>query len=228
MLTHTTHQFVTSRYTAGVVIPKPVGECQYWHRSLSPKKLVEVGFSHLPRKSRMVDHVRKYKLPPAPEAALVPMTAAHVASAHRLVSAHLEQFQLAPVFSPADFAHWLLPRPGVMNTFVIVDAAGEVTDLCSFYELSSTVVQHPQHKTLRACYSYYNVATTIDFKTLIHEALVLAKGLGYDVYNCLDLMHNRPVMEDLLFGPGDGKLRYYLYNYRMATLKPEEVGLVLL
>ena len=26
-------------YTAGVVLPKPVAECRYWHRSLNPKKL---------------------------------------------------------------------------------------------------------------------------------------------------------------------------------------------
>jgi len=25
-------------YTAGVVLPKPVGICRYWHRSLNPKK----------------------------------------------------------------------------------------------------------------------------------------------------------------------------------------------
>ena len=35
-------------YTAGVVLPKPVAECQYYHRSLNPKKLVSVGFSRLP------------------------------------------------------------------------------------------------------------------------------------------------------------------------------------
>lgn len=29
-------------YTAGVVIPKPVSKCRYWHRSLNPKKLFEV------------------------------------------------------------------------------------------------------------------------------------------------------------------------------------------
>jgi glycylpeptide N-tetradecanoyltransferase len=29
-------------YTAGVVIPKPVSRCRYWHRSLNPKKLYEV------------------------------------------------------------------------------------------------------------------------------------------------------------------------------------------
>jgi hypothetical protein len=34
-------------YTAGVVLPKPVGQCCYWHRSINPKKLVEIGFSRL-------------------------------------------------------------------------------------------------------------------------------------------------------------------------------------
>ena len=34
-------------YTAGVVLPKPVGTAQYWHRSLNPKKLISVGFSRL-------------------------------------------------------------------------------------------------------------------------------------------------------------------------------------
>jgi hypothetical protein len=29
-------------YTAGVVLPKPVGRCRYYHRSLNPKKLIEV------------------------------------------------------------------------------------------------------------------------------------------------------------------------------------------
>lgn len=29
-------------YTAGVVLPKPVSSCRYWHRSLNPKKLIEV------------------------------------------------------------------------------------------------------------------------------------------------------------------------------------------
>jgi glycylpeptide N-tetradecanoyltransferase len=29
-------------YTAGVVLPKPVARCQYFHRSINPKKLFEV------------------------------------------------------------------------------------------------------------------------------------------------------------------------------------------
>ena len=32
-------------YTAGIVIPTPIAATTYYHRSLNPKKLVEIGFS---------------------------------------------------------------------------------------------------------------------------------------------------------------------------------------
>ncbi|CAH3157078.1 unnamed protein product, partial [Porites evermanni] len=50
-------------YTAGVVLPKPVACCRYWHRSLNPKKLVEVKFSHLSRNMTMQRTVKLYRLP---------------------------------------------------------------------------------------------------------------------------------------------------------------------
>ena len=50
-------------YTAGVVLPKPVGTCRYWHRSLNPKKLIEVKFSHLSRNMTMQRHLKLYRLP---------------------------------------------------------------------------------------------------------------------------------------------------------------------
>lgn len=34
-------------YTAGVVLPKPITTCRYWHRSLNPKKLIDVRFRKL-------------------------------------------------------------------------------------------------------------------------------------------------------------------------------------
>ena len=35
-------------YTAGKTLPTPIGTASYWHRSLRPKKLIEVNFSYLP------------------------------------------------------------------------------------------------------------------------------------------------------------------------------------
>lgn len=58
------------------------------------------------------------------------MTPADVPSACALLNAYLLRTKLAPVFSEADLAHWLLPREGVVDSFVVVDGSGKVTDLC--------------------------------------------------------------------------------------------------
>lgn len=50
-------------YTAGVVLPKPVSSCQYWHRSINPKKLIDVGFSRLAPRMTMNRTIRLYDLP---------------------------------------------------------------------------------------------------------------------------------------------------------------------
>ena len=41
-------------------------------------------------------------------------------------------------------------------------------------------------------------------------------------------MDNGSVFKDLKFGPGDGKLQYYVYNYRLPESKSGDIGLVLL
>lgn len=42
-------------YTAGIVLPKPVSTCTYWHRSLNPKKLIEVSKT----RKKILGRVRK-------------------------------------------------------------------------------------------------------------------------------------------------------------------------
>lgn len=74
-----------------------------------------------------------------------------------------------------------------------------------------------------------NFATTISFDKLILNALIFAKNLGGDVYNCLNLMENASVFDELHFQKGDGHLNYYLYNWVMKRkhIKPEELAVVL-
>uniref|UniRef100_A0A8C5R7V8 Glycylpeptide N-tetradecanoyltransferase n=1 Tax=Leptobrachium leishanense TaxID=445787 RepID=A0A8C5R7V8_9ANUR len=56
-------------YTAGVVLPKPVSTCRYWHRSLNPGKLVEVKFSHLSRNMTLQRTMKLYRLSDSPKTA---------------------------------------------------------------------------------------------------------------------------------------------------------------
>lgn len=79
-------------YTAGVVLPKPVARCRYYHRSLNPKKLVEIRFTSLGPRMTMAQLVRKYKLPDHPLHAFRPLTATDLPSAYELVSHYLTKY----------------------------------------------------------------------------------------------------------------------------------------
>ncbi len=46
---------------------------------------------------------------------------------------------------------------------------------------------------------------------------------GFDVFNALDLMDNKEVLEKLKFGIGDGNLQYYLYNWKCPYMECEKV-----
>jgi len=141
----------------------------------------------------------------------------------------LFRFDLYPFYrDDEEFAHWFLPRDNVVNSFVIEGKNGKITDFLSYYYLNSSIINNPRYKTLCAVYSFYNVAGTVDMTTLMNNSLILAKINGADVFNCLDLMENNKVFEKLKFGPGDGMLQYYLYNWRTPQIECAKVGLVLL
>ncbi|KAI8492077.1 glycylpeptide N-tetradecanoyltransferase [Branchiostoma belcheri] len=218
-------------YTAGVVLPRPVAKCRYWHRSLNPKKLIEVKFSHLSRNMTMQRTIKLYKLPDEPKTpGLRPMVKSDIPQVHALLSEHLKQFKLSPVFSVEEFEHWFLPREGIIDSFVVEEETGgekTITDFISFYTLPSTIMHHPQYSQLKAAYSFYNVHTKHSLLDIMNDALILAKQRDFDVFNALDLMQNKEFLEQLKFGIGDGNLQYYLYNYRCPEMSPNDVGLVL-
>eukprot|EP00854_Cymbomonas_tetramitiformis_P019533 gene19533-23360_t len=217
-------------YTAGIVLPKPVATCRYYHRSLNPKKLIEVGFSSLHPRMTMSRTIKFYKLPNKPVTpGFRQMSEADVPAVTKLLKAHLAQFGLAPVMSEADIRHWLLPRENVVDSYVVEENPSEgITDFVSFYTLPSTIVGNEVYNTLKAAYCYYLVPNKTSALTLMNDALIVAKNSDFDVFNALDVMHNMEFLKELKFGKGDGDLQYYLYNYRVPEMKPSGIGLVLL
>ncbi|XP_073048341.1 glycylpeptide N-tetradecanoyltransferase 1-like [Primulina eburnea] len=218
-------------YTAGVVLPTPITTCQYWHRSLNPKKLIDVGFSRLGPRMTMSRTIKLYKLPDQTATPGFRKMEPHdVPAVTRLLRNYLKQFVVAPDFDELDVEHWLLPRENVVNSYLVASPDNqEITDFCSFYTLPSSILGSLSYSSLKAAYSYYNVSTKTPLLQLMNDVLIVAKKEEFDVFNALDVMQNEIFLKELKFGPGDGKLHYYLYNYRLKhVLRSSELGLVLL
>eukprot|EP00798_Chlamydomonas_sp_ICE-L_P010418 gene10418-8368_t len=212
-------------YTAGVLIPRPISTARYWHRSINPKKLIDIGFSRLAPRMTMPRTLKLYKLPDtAATPNLRPLEAKDAAQVTVLLNEYLAQFAVAPVFSVEEVKHW------VIDAYVVDDGKdGKITDMVSFYTLPSTILGHAEHNELKAAYSYYTVPGKYPLKQLVNDAMIMARNKGYDVFNALNLMQNGDILKELKFGIGDGNLHYYLYNWRVAgSLAPSEVGLVLM
>ncbi|KAJ6923217.1 hypothetical protein NC652_016764 [Populus alba x Populus x berolinensis] len=187
--------------------------------------------SQLGARMTMSRTIKLYKLPDSPATpGFRNMELRDVPAVTRLLRNYLSQFVVAPDFDENDVEHWLLPTENVVDSYLVESPeTHEITDFCSFYTLPSSILGNQNHSTLKAAYSYYNVSTKTPLLQLMNDALIVAKQKDFDVFNALDVMHNESFLKELKFGPGDGQLHYYLYNYRLRhALRPSELGLVLL
>lgn len=272
-------------YTAGQVIPTPMSCTRYYHRTLNAAKLLDIGFSAVPRGMSREDHIARFALPTTTQTAgLREMQAADVPAVGRLLRRYLARFDMAPRFTDAEVRHMFAPartKDERVTWCYVVEQEGRITDFVSYYSLPSSVLNNDQHDTLSAAYLFYyaseaafdapapehdtctapspyeqakaagrapwqrtecsrlSPAEAADerdvapwhtecaaqksrlkarLQQLMSDVLVLAKQHGFDVVNCLSGMDNALFASDLKFGPGDGFLRFYLFNWRVQPV----------
>ena len=167
----------------------------------------------------MQRHLKLYKLPDTTKTPGIRVfKTTDVEAVTVLLNTYLEKFDLTPIFTPADVLHWFIPQKDIIESYVVEDPSspGRLTDFVSFYTLPSTVMNHPQHTSIKvsqpqqllvgclnllpqAAYSFYNVSTETPWPDLMGDALVLAKKTNFDVFNALDLMENRYRVEQVFY-----------------------------
>ncbi|KAK4158714.1 acyl-CoA N-acyltransferase [Cladorrhinum sp. PSN259] len=219
-------------YTGGIVLPRPVSTCRYYHRALDWTKLYEVGFSPCPSNSTPTFQARKYKLPDVTSTkGLREMEPKDIDAVKELNDQYSKRFDLTPVWNKEEYEHWLLHKDSngserVIWTYVVENSEGKITDFFSFYCLESSAIKSTKHKSVRAAYLFYyasdialkDPSNRLDLKTrlnaLMADGLILAKKEKFDVFNALSLMDNSLFLEQQKYGPGDGQLHYYLFNYK--------------
>ncbi|XP_034414938.1 glycylpeptide N-tetradecanoyltransferase 2-like isoform X1 [Cyclopterus lumpus] len=221
------HGLYQAVYTAGIVLPTPLSSCRYWLRPLNPRKLTEVSYPGLRQNMNLHRALKFYRLPEVTKTpGLRPLAKEDVVGVHSLLQANLCKFHLSSMLSLQEVEHWLLPRESVIDTYVVEGDAGTLTDVVSFYSVSSRVLNHPVHTGLRAAHLLYVAATTTDPVDLMEDTLVLAKSKGFDVFSALDVMDNKSFLENLKFSIMDKSLHFYLYNWMCPNMSPDKVGLI--
>ena len=216
-------------YTSGTLLPKPFCQANYYHRNLDVKKLVDIQFTYLPHNMNMTRAKKYYSLPDeTPIPGFRPMEEKDVDDVFELLSNLEKKYKVHGYYSKEEILHWFLPRKKVIYSYVKTNDENKVTDFISYYSLPSSILQSKKYKKLMAAYSFFNINTSCSLKDLMQCALILAKKDGFDVYNCLDIMDNEKVFKDLLFGQGDGKLKYYLWNFVCPETEPKDLAIVLM
>ena len=180
-------------YTGGIVLPKPVSSCRYFHRSLDWLKLYEVGFSPLPSNSNKARQITRYHLPGTTSTpGLRPMAKKDVPAVKALLDRYLDRFMMAPKLDSEEIEHWLLhddkAAEQVMWSYVVEDpGTHKITDFFSFYCLESSVIGNQKYDNVRAAYLFYyaseaafgkgkeEAALKERLNLLMNDALVLAK-----------------------------------------------------
>lgn len=178
-------------YTGGIVLPKPVSSCRYFHRSLDWLKLYEVGFSHLPKNSTKARQITRYYLPSTTSTpGLRPTQHKDIAAVQDLLERYLNRFDMAPIFTREEVDYWLVHDDSraeqVIWSYVVEDPkTHKITDFFSFYCLESLVIGNPKYDSIRAAYLFYYGTETAFVKDekglkermvmLMTDALIIAK-----------------------------------------------------
>lgn len=134
-------------YTGGVVLPKPVSTCRYYHRAINWTKLWEVGFSPLPPNSKPQFQVRKFAVPDRTSTpGLREMQKKDVGAVQDLLTRYLAKYDMAAEWDKAEVEHWLLHnKKDALEEQVVWSYVVEVSSLellfLSLYPLTNQAIR---------------------------------------------------------------------------------------
>jgi len=192
-------------YTAVTKIPTPIVKSTYWHRFLNIKRLVKTGFYQ-------TDRLREKYFELRGTSQFRKMTSKDIPKVTIILKKYFEQFKIAPVINKDWVKRWILPINSYVND--------ETEDFISFYDVPYDRVDNLD--SVKQAYAFYMVGD------VYNDAFLIARNLGYDVFNTLDIGQLRTDLERLKFLKGSGHVYYYLFNWLpSSSIGSEDVQLKL-
>jgi glycylpeptide N-tetradecanoyltransferase len=193
---------------------QPVASAVYFHRALHVGRAAQAGFCDPATRPPLLSEKIHTE-------GLRPMVVADVTAVRQAVTA----FQAAHTALALEFgtdeecAAALLPRPGVVDTYVVPGPPGApAVALVSWFWLPSRHAGLPT--PLRNTFVHCMVpGPGAPAASLLRDAMVLAKTAGADVMTGLYLGPVAEALVDCGFTVGTGGAHYFLYNWRCPPVE---------
>jgi glycylpeptide N-tetradecanoyltransferase len=194
-------------YTGVSKIPTPITKANYWHRFLDVKKLIKLGFyeTNRPRETYYEVHGPcKYSWRK--------MTSKDVPKVTRILKEYTKDFKIAPVITKEYVKRWVLPTHAYVND--------ESDTFISLYDIPYDRVDG--EGIVKQIYRFYLVGD------VFNDAFLIARNLGYHVFNTLDVGVNTGDLEKNKFMIGSGHVYYYLFNWNLSTtVENDKISIIL-
>jgi len=132
-----------------------------------------------------------------------------------------------------EFRHWFVPQKGVVKTLIRKGQKEHevVTDLCSYFYISSTVSGNERYKELFGAYSFYNIFQTLSIGDLLSVAIKNAEMDGCDIFSLLNIMDNGKALSQHTAGlhlERGGYLYYNFFNLNCPPVPSSKIGITML
>ena len=130
----------------------------------------------------------------------------------KILQEHNEKFKIAPVVNEEFVKKRLLP----IHSYV-----SEMTDdFISFYDIPYE--RRDGSGTINQVYRFFIVGD------VFNDAFLIAKNLGYHVFNSAEVGVCTETLEKEKFIKGNGFVYYYLWNWHLSeVLEPKEISVII-
>jgi glycylpeptide N-tetradecanoyltransferase len=199
-------------YTSADLIAQPMTKSKYYSRCLRPEAFAKLGI------------VAPKPIPVVQEYKLELMEGANLKEVYQLYHEQCKSYKLHSSYTLKEFKHWFQNRKDIVYTYIVRDAS-KVIDFVSFYSLPS---KHPLGE-IKVAYLLFYSCTSVSLVSLMKSTLALCTSLGFDAFNCTNIMHNTEFLDRLNFIPDNRYFYYYNFNdIAHEKHKPCDVGIYVL
>jgi len=194
-------------YTAHTKVPTPITKSCYWHRFLDVKHLIETEF-HQANRSRE----QFYEIRGPCKHLWRKMTLEDVPRVTRILQDHTKNSKITPIINEEYVKRRVLP----IHSYV----SEKSDDFISFYDIPYERIDGSG--VVNQVYRFFIVGD------VYNDAFLIAKNLGYHVFNSAEVGVSTETLEKYKFMKGNGFVYYYLWNWHLSEpIEPKEINLII-